>query len=77
MARSVSKTQFKAHALALFREIEHSGESIVITDHGRPALEVRPFKATGNDPLQSLRNTVLRFDDPLAPVAEGDWDALQ
>ena len=77
MARSVSKTQFKARALALFREIEHSGESVVITDHGRPALEVRPFKATGNDPLQSLRNTVLRFDDPLAPVAEGDWEALQ
>ena len=32
--RQVSKTQFKAHALALFREIEASGEAVVITDHG-------------------------------------------
>lgn len=24
-----------------------------------------------------LRGTVLRYDDPFAPVAESDWDALQ
>jgi len=39
--RQISKSQFKTQALALFREIETSGQALVITDHGRlsgPAL---------------------------------------
>ncbi|MBM5802073.1 MAG: type II toxin-antitoxin system Phd/YefM family antitoxin [Cyanobacteria bacterium K_DeepCast_35m_m2_023] len=75
----VSKSQFKARALALFRQIEATGEPIVITDHGRPALEVRPYRPSPSeqpDPLQALRGTVLSYYEPFAPVAEGDWDAL-
>ncbi|MFW6730603.1 MAG: type II toxin-antitoxin system Phd/YefM family antitoxin [Synechococcus sp.] len=77
--RLVSKSQFKAHALALFREIEISGEAVVITDHGRPALEVRPYRppeAGAPEALQALRGTVIRYDDPLEPVATDDWEAL-
>ncbi|MBM5810127.1 MAG: type II toxin-antitoxin system Phd/YefM family antitoxin [Cyanobacteria bacterium M_surface_9_m1_291] len=75
----VSKSQCKARALALFRQIEATGEPVVITDQGRPALEVRPYRPTPSeqtDPLQMLRGSVLRYDDPFAPVAEGDWDSL-
>ena len=77
--RRVSKSQFKAHALELFRQIEASGEPLVITDHGRPSLEVRPFRPAdpgSADPLSQLRGTVLQYDDPFAPVAEGEWEAL-
>ena len=77
---TVAKTQFKAHALALFRQIEATGEPIVITDHGTPALEVRPYRpgpANRSDPLEHLRGTVLHYDDPFAPVADGAWEALR
>lgn len=77
--RWISKSQFKAHALALFREIETSGEPLVVTDHGRPALEVRPYRpapADQSDPLVELRGSVLHYNDPFAPVAEGDWEVL-
>jgi len=77
--RRVSKSQFKAHALELFRQIEASGESLVVTDHGRPALEVRPYlpmDAPTADPLEALRGSVLHYAEPFAPVAEGDWEAL-
>ena len=77
--RRVSKSHFKAHALELFRQIEASGEPLVITDHGRPTLEVRPFRPSdpgASDPLGQLRGTVLQYDDPFAPVAEGEWEAL-
>ena len=78
--RQVSKSQFKAQALALFREIETSGEPLVITDHGRPALEVRPYRPlqsdAGGDPLQALRGSVTHYDQPFEPVAEADWEAL-
>jgi antitoxin (DNA-binding transcriptional repressor) of toxin-antitoxin stability system len=42
--RQVSKSQFKAHALELFREIEASGQTLVVTDHGRPTQEIRPYR---------------------------------
>ncbi|MFM8275725.1 MAG: type II toxin-antitoxin system Phd/YefM family antitoxin [Cyanobium sp.] len=77
--RQVSKSQFKAHALELFRQIEASGEPLVVTDHGRPTLEVRPYRPSqspSDDPLEQLRGSLLRYDHPLDPVAEGDWEAL-
>jgi antitoxin (DNA-binding transcriptional repressor) of toxin-antitoxin stability system len=75
----VSKSQFKAHALEFFRQVEASGETLVITDHGRPALEMRPFRARdshGDHPLALLSGSVLQYDEPFEPVAEGDWEAL-
>jgi antitoxin (DNA-binding transcriptional repressor) of toxin-antitoxin stability system len=74
----VSKSQFKARALEFFRQVETSGETVVVTDRGQPRLEIRPFKpSTRDNPLDVLRGSVLRYDDPTAPVAEDDWDALR
>lgn len=74
----VSKTEFKARALELFRQVEATGEPIVVTDHGKPALEIRPYRATPQrDPLEVLRGSVLRFDDPLSPVGDDVWEAAQ
>ena len=72
----VSKSEFKAKALEFFRHVEASGESVVITDHGRPALEVRPYQNTERKPLDILRGSVVRYDDPLSPV-EVDWEAAK
>ena len=51
--RQVSKSRFKAQALELFRQVEASGEPLVVTDHGRPPLEVRPYRPAraAADPL--------------------------
>ncbi len=70
----VSKSAFKAKALEFFRHVEASGESVVVTDHGRPALEVRPYRSTERDPLSILRGSVVRYDDPLSPV-DVAWEA--
>jgi antitoxin (DNA-binding transcriptional repressor) of toxin-antitoxin stability system len=77
MAIQISKSQFKAKALELFRQVETCGESVVITDHGEPKLEIRPYQPPAHSPLDVLRGSVLRYDDPLAPVAEEDWNSLQ
>ena len=50
-----------------------------MTDHGRPTLEIRPYRPADLlpvDPREELRGSVLRFYDPLTPAAEGDWEAL-
>jgi hypothetical protein len=77
MSVQVSKSQFKAKALEFFRQVEASGESLVVTDHGQPKLEVRPYKSLSRSPLEVLRGSVLRYDNPLAPVGEDDWEALR
>ncbi len=68
----VSKSAFKTKARTYCREVQEAGEELVITDHGKPVVKVIPY---GHDPmavLQSLRGSVLRYDDPLAPVWSAD-----
>jgi antitoxin (DNA-binding transcriptional repressor) of toxin-antitoxin stability system len=77
MAASVSKSQFKAKALEFFRQVEASGEPIVITDNGRPTLEIRRYQEPSRDPFEVLRGSVLRYDDPTEPVGEDDWEMLK
>lgn len=73
----VSKSEFKAKALEFFRQVEASGESVIVTDHGKPALEVRPYRGIDRNPLDVLRGSVVRYENPTDPVAEGDWEAAQ
>jgi len=70
----VSKSEFKAKALEYFRQVEASGERLVITDHGKPALEVRPYRSNSRQPLDVLRGSVIRYADPTSPV-DVEWEA--
>jgi prevent-host-death family protein len=74
--QTFSKSEFKAKALECLRQVEATGEPIVITDHGVARLEVRPYRALERSPLDILRGSVLRYDQPTAPVAVDDWEAL-
>lgn len=74
-ASHISKTEFKARALEYFRQIEATGEPVIVTDHGRPALEVRPYRALDRDPLQVLRGAVVSYERPEEPV-DVEWEAL-
>ncbi len=77
MSIQVSKSQFKARALEFFRQVETSGAAVVVTDHGQPKLEIRPYKQISRAPLDILRGSVLRYDRPSDPVGEDDWNAIQ
>lgn len=77
MEKLVSKSQFKPHALKYFRLIEETGETVIITDRGKPVLKVMPYKPTPEDSLKMLRHSVLEYHDPTEPVAAEDWKALK
>ena len=77
MERIISKSQFKPRSLEYFRMIEKSGETLIITDRGRPVLKIIPYSADPEDRLKILRNSVLKYDDPTEPVALEDWKALE
>lgn len=76
METEISKSRFKAHVLEIFRRVELTGESVIVTDHGMPSVVVRKYVAPKAGPRDRLRGSVLRFDAPFEPVAEADWDAL-
>jgi antitoxin (DNA-binding transcriptional repressor) of toxin-antitoxin stability system len=69
----ISKTEFKAHALEVLRDIERSGQPRVITDRGKPTLEIRKLRQKQIAPLELLRGTVIKYDNATAPVADDDW----
>ena len=76
LERRISKAQFKAKALELLRQVEETGEAIVVTDHGRPAIEVRPYRDPAKNPLDKLKGSVQEYHDPTLPVSEDDWESL-
>ena len=43
---TISKSHLKAHMLRIFREIERSGNELVVTYNSRPVLKIMPFKNT-------------------------------
>lgn len=73
---TVSKSRFKAKALDYFRQVEKTGEELVVTDRGKPVLKIVPFRGEAGEAVRSLRGSVLRYDDPTAPVAVEDWESL-
>lgn len=73
----VSKSEFKAKALEFFRLVESSGQSVIVTDHGKPALEVRPYRDTARNPMDILRGSAIRYDKPTDAVDADEWDAAQ
>jgi hypothetical protein len=75
MTTHISKSQFKAKALELFRRVETTGLPLVITDNGQPKLEVRRYQPPKQNPLDKLRGTVLYYHNPTDPVGDEDWDA--
>jgi len=76
METEVSKSQFKAKALEILRRVEATGEPVLVTDHGKPTIEVRRHRSLERSPLDLLRGSVVDYLDPTEPVGEQDWEAL-
>jgi prevent-host-death family protein len=77
MTNTVSKSLFKAKALELFRQVERTGNPIVITDRGVPVLTLAPFRATPSAAVTLLRESVVKYNAPTQPVAADEWEAAK
>lgn len=76
MGQTVSKAKFKAQALAYFRQVEKTKKSLVITDRGRPVLQLIPYVEDPDARLKERQGTIVQYDDPTEPVSVEEWDAL-
>ena len=77
MAATVSKSKLKAKALEYFREVERTGQELIVTDHGKPVLRIVPYREDPLEALRRLQGSVIRYDDPTEPVGVKDWEALE
>jgi len=76
MQESISKSEFKARALELFRMVETSGQTVIVTDHGKPTIEVKKFRPIARHPLEVLKGSAKEYSSPTEPVGTDDWEAL-
>jgi prevent-host-death family protein len=76
MTTKLSKSKFKPQALEYFRQVEETGETIVITDRGRPVIKIVPFVDDPAAALAALRGTVVSYENPTEPVGVKDWESL-
>jgi antitoxin (DNA-binding transcriptional repressor) of toxin-antitoxin stability system len=72
--KTVPESEFVRHALTFLREVEETGEALILTDRGRAVLRVVP-QAPADDILASLRGCVVRYHEPTEPVGVEDWGA--
>lgn len=70
----ISKSKLKANMLRIFREIESSGEELVVTDRNRAVLRIQPIarKRTVEEVFGNVSGKVVYHEDVSTPTAD-EW----
>ena len=76
MSKNITKSEFKAEALEYFRRVQETGEPLVITEDGKPVLELIPYLPP-EEVLKALRGSVIAYEGPLEGVGVEDWKVLE
>ena len=71
----LSKSQFKLKALEIMRSVEQGGEPIIITDHGKPVLELKAYVSNDINPIERLKGSVVECEEPFEPIADNEWES--
>lgn len=73
----VSKSKLKAKMLSVFREVEKTGEEVIVTDHGKPKLKIArlPNRESVGEVFGKHRGEVTYHEDILKPTEE-EWTDL-
>jgi prevent-host-death family protein len=72
--KSVPATQFKAHCLALLEEVRETRQSLLVTRHGKPVVEISPYVAKDTGRVNPLKGSILFQDDLISPLDER-WES--
>ena len=71
---SISKSKLKANMLRIFRDIEESGEELIVTDHNRAVLRIQPIdrKKTVEEVFGAIQGGVVYREDIDTPTTD-EW----
>lgn len=75
---TISKSKLKAQMLKVFREIEESGEELIVTDNNRPVLRIQPIrkKRTFQELFGPYDGKVIYYEDINTPTID-EWEDLK
>ena len=73
----ISKSRLKATMLQVFREIEATGEELIVTHNRRPVLRVLPIahRKTVDEIFAGMRGKVVYHEDINTPTTD-EWDQV-
>ena len=77
MTDTISKSKLKAKMLEIFRQLEASGDELIVTDHDKPVLKIIPIKkkvAVGAV-FANLQGQVTYLEDINTPTLQ-EWDEV-
>ena len=71
---TISKSKLKTHMLQVFRQIEQTGEEVIVTDNNRPVLRIQPIarKPSVDEMFSSYRGKIVWREDPDTPTID-EW----
>lgn len=76
--KTFTVTTFKAKALKVIDQIVKDHESVVITKHGKPVVEVSPYSSKENNPTPGkLKHLFKDEKDIVSPIGEDIWNAAK
>jgi len=75
MTATISKSKLKARMLEIFRQLEASGDELIVTDQGKPVLKIIPLKPKAGVTalFGDLQGRVTYLEDIDAPTLP-EWD---
>lgn len=74
----MSVSKFKATCLAVIETISQTGETLIITKHGKPLAQIVPLpKNTSDSAFGAMAAHSREIEDILEPLPEEDWDVLR
>lgn len=70
----VSKSALKARMLEYFRQVEQTGEELIVLDNNRPVLKVVPIRTRrpAREVFADARGKVVYHEDVVAPTSD-EW----
>ncbi len=71
--RKMAAAQFKAECLAVMDHVAQSGDSVVITKHGKPVVRVVPVQEYDDEIFGALSRIARITGDVENTVPASDW----
>lgn len=75
--QTVSKSQLKTNMLEIFRQIESSGEELIVTHHNKPVLRIVPIQQglSVTEVFGDWQGKVIYYGDLDEPTI-GEWEEV-
>ena len=76
--KTMTITEFKAHALRAIATVHDTMEPLVVTKHGKPVVRVMPYTVSQDDAVPGkLAHMIAWEDDIVSPLGPDMWGATR